>query len=60
MTKDPNGVSYDWGKSLLQRKDELQDLQQGVHLTSSRISRKANMARVKCAKGERTVDDDGK
>lgn len=47
MTKDPKGVSYDWGKSLLQRKDELQDLQQGVHLTSSRISKEANMARVK-------------
>lgn len=47
MTKDPKGVRYDWGKSLLQRKDELQDLQQGVHLTSSRISKEANMATVK-------------
>lgn len=48
MTKDPKGVSYDWERAfLLQRKDELQNLQQGVHLTNSRISKEANMARVK-------------
>lgn len=46
-------MSTTGGRGFSQRKEKIQDLQEGVHLTSSKISKAANMAGVKQATGRK-------